>query len=115
MTGNDIIFFWVARMVMMSEYLVGHEPISEVYMHGLVRDKNGEKMSKSRGNVLDPIDLINGIGLEELLAKRITSDLTPRQTAEINKRTRKEFPNGIPAFGADALRLTFAFLSVPRS
>ncbi len=110
-TGNDIIFFWVARMVMMSEYLVGKEPFSEVYMHGLVRDRNGEKMSKSRGNVLDPIDLIEGIGLGELLEKRVTPDLDEKLAAEIERNTRKEFPDGIPAFGADALRLTFASLA----
>ena len=110
-TGNDIIFFWVARMVMMSEYLVGREPFAEVYMHGLVRDKNGEKMSKSRGNVLDPMDLINGIGLDELLAKRVSADLDDNLAKEIERNTRKEFPDGIPKFGSDALRLTFASLA----
>ena len=110
-TGNDIIFFWVARMVMMSEYLVGDVPFKEVYMHGLVRDRNGKKMSKSRGNVLDPIDLVDGIGLEGLLAKRVSPDLDERLAKEIEKNTKKEFPQGIMPFGADALRLTFASLA----
>ena len=110
-TGNDIIFFWVARMVMMSEYLVGREPFREVYIHGLVRDKNGEKMSKSRGNVLDPDDLIKGVSLERLLEKRVTPDLDEKTAKSIEAHTRKEFPDGIPPFGADALRLTFASLA----
>ena len=110
-TGNDIIFFWVARMVMMSQYLVNDVPFREVYMHGLVRDKYGNKMSKSRGNVLDPIDLIEGISLEDLLAKRITPDLSDKQKKNIEKFTKDEFPAGIPPFGVDALRLTFASLA----
>lgn len=110
-TGNDIIFFWVARMVMLAEHLVGATPFREVYMTGLVRDRNGEKMSKSRGNVLDPLDLIDGISLADLLAKRLTPDLSATQAAAIEKRTRKEYPGGIPPHGTDALRLTFASLA----
>lgn len=110
-TGNDIIFFWVARMVMLSEHLMGATPFHEVYMHGLVRDRNGDKMSKSRGNVLDPLDLIDGITLAELLAKRNTPELRPEQAKLIAKRTRKEYPDGIQAYGTDALRLTFASLA----
>ena len=110
-TGNDIIFFWVARMVMMAEHLVGETPFRQVYMHGLVRDRNGDKMSKSRGNVIDPIDLVDGISLEALLAKRAAADLSPEQAQAIAQRTRAEFADGIPAFGADALRLSFASLA----
>ena len=110
-TGNDIIFFWVARMVMIAMHLVGEVPFRKVYMHGLVRDQHGQKMSKSQGNVLDPIDLIDGISLEDLLTKRASPDLSETQAKQIVRRTRKEFPAGIPAHGTDALRLTFASLA----
>ena len=110
-TGFDIIFFWVARMIMMTLHLKGEIPFKQVYVHGLVRDAEGQKMSKSKGNVLDPIDLIDGIDLETLVTKRTSSMMQPKQAQKVEKATRKQFPDGIPGYGTDALRFTFYSLA----
>jgi valyl-tRNA synthetase len=110
-TGFDIIFFWVARMIMTTTLFTGKVPFRDVYINAIVRDADGQKMSKSKGNVLDPLDLIDGVDADTLVAKSIANMMDPRQAEKVAKRTRNHYPNGIPAFGADALRFTFASLA----
>lgn len=110
-TGFDIIFFWVARMIMISQKFLKEPPFKKVFIHGLVRDSEGQKMSKSKGNIIDPIDVIDGIPLKTLIAKRTENLIVPSLREKIERATKKEFPSGIPSFGTDALRLTFASLA----
>jgi len=110
-TGFDIIFFWVARMIMTTTLFTGKVPFRDVYINAIVRDAEGQKMSKSKGNVLDPLDLIDGVDADTLVSKSVANMMDPRQAEKVAKRTRQHYPNGIPSFGADALRFTFASLA----
>ena len=112
-TGFDIIFFWVARMIMMTKHLMKEIPFNEVYITGLIKDENGQKMSKSKGNIIDPIDLIDGISLDDLLLKRTEGLMQPQLKDKIIKQTRKQFPDGIESYGTDALRYTYYSLASP--
>ena len=112
-TGFDIIFFWVARMIMLTDHFMGQVPFQQVYIHGLVRDKDGQKMSKSKGNIIDPLHLVDGIDLEALVASRTNHLMQPEAAKKIERETRAEFPNGIQAYGVDALRMTFCSLASP--
>ena len=112
-TGFDIIFFWVARMIMMTKHFMKEVPFKEVYITGLIKDENGQKMSKSKGNILDPIDLIDGVSLDELLTKRTEGMMQPQLKEKIIKQTKKQFPEGIESYGTDALRYTFYSLASP--
>ncbi len=112
-SGFDIIFFWVARMIMFSLYFTKKVPFHHVYLHGIIQDAQGQKMSKSKGNVIDPIDLIDGISLEDLIGKRTSGLMQPEKAVQIAKQTQKDYPDGFPSFGVDALRMTFARQASP--